>query len=201
MAQVVERGYTVCKAAERLEISTKSLYTWKTQFAESPRVGSEVADQAAEITRLKRELIRVPEERAVLKTAIMYVARESQGSTHSYTARQCMFSCARGKAHRAEFSVRSMCRVLAVHFRGFYAWVKEPFSQRTLEDARQTELTQQAWTGSSKVNGYRKLHDDLFDQGETCSKNRVARLASLGGIVDRLQSPPWSIWWQACCGC
>jgi len=44
------------------------------------------------------------------------------------------------KAHRSEFSVRSMCRVLAVHFSGFYVWVKEPLSQRALEDVRQTDL-------------------------------------------------------------
>jgi putative transposase len=32
------------------------------------------------------------------------------------------------------------------------------------------------------VYGYRKLHDDLLDQGETCCPNRVARLTKLAGI-------------------
>ena len=50
VAQVVERGYAVSEVAGRLGISTKSLYTWKAQFAKSPRVKSEVADQAAEIS-------------------------------------------------------------------------------------------------------------------------------------------------------
>ncbi len=59
VAQIVERGYAVSEVAERLGISTKSLYTWKSQFAKSPRVRSEVAEQAAEIKRLKRELVRV----------------------------------------------------------------------------------------------------------------------------------------------
>ncbi len=90
------------------------------------------------------------------------------------------------EAHRAEFSVRSMCRVLAVHFSGFYAWLKEPLSLRALEDARQTELIQQAWADSGKVYGYRKLTDDLRDAGETCSENRVARLASLAGIAAQI---------------
>jgi putative transposase len=87
---------------------------------------------------------------------------------------------------RFEFSVRAMCRVLAVHFSGFYAWLKEPLSQRALEDVRQTEMIQQAWADSSKVYGYRKLHDDLLGQGETCSENRVARLASIAGIAAQI---------------
>ncbi len=88
--------------------------------------------------------------------------------------------------HRAEFSVRSMCRVLTVHFSGFYAWLKEPLSQRGLKDVRQTELIQQAWADSGKVYGYRKLKDDLRDAGETCSESRVARLASIAGIAAQI---------------
>ena len=78
VAQVVERRYAVSEVAERLGISTKSLYTWKAQFAKSPRDRSEVSEQAAEIKRLKRELARVTEERTILKKATAYFARESQ---------------------------------------------------------------------------------------------------------------------------
>lgn len=86
------------------------------------------------------------------------------------------------RAHRTEFSIRAMCRVLRVHFSGFYSWLKAPLSPRAQEDARQIDLIQQAWIDSGKVYGYRKLTDDLRDQGETCSENRVARLASIAGI-------------------
>lgn len=87
------------------------------------------------------------------------------------------------RAHRAEFGVRAMCRVLRVHFSGFYAWLKEPLSRRARDDARQTELIRQAWSESGKVYGYRKLADDLRDQGEQISENRAARLASLASIL------------------
>ena len=90
------------------------------------------------------------------------------------------------RAHREEFGVRAMCRVLRVHFSGFYAWLKEPLSHRGQEDARQTELIRQAWAESGKVYGYRKLTDDLRDQGERISENRVARLASLAGSVAQI---------------
>ena len=84
--------------------------------------------------------------------------------------------------HRPSFPVRAMCRCLSIHPSGFYAWRKAPLSNRALEDARQTELIRRAWQDSGKVYGYRKLHDDLLDQGETCCPNRVARLAKLAGI-------------------
>jgi putative transposase len=84
--------------------------------------------------------------------------------------------------HRPLFSVRAMCRCLQVHPSGFYAWLKNPLSNRAQEDKRQTKLIKKAWEDSGKVYGYRKLHDDLLDQGETCCPNRVARLASLAGI-------------------
>ena len=73
-----------------------------------------------------------------------------------------------------------------VHFSGFYTWLKEPLGSRGHEDVRQKELIQQAWTDSGKVYGYRKLHDDLLDQGETCSENRFARVASLAGIAAQI---------------
>lgn len=75
-----------------------------------------------------------------------------------------------------------MCRSLLVHPSGFYASLKNPLSIRAKEDVRQTELIREAWKDSGKVYGYRKLHDNLLDQGETCSANRVARLASVAGI-------------------
>jgi len=72
--------------------------------------------------------------------------------------------------------------MLSVHPSGFYAWLKRPFSKRALEDKRQAGLLKKAWEESGKVYGYRKLHDDLQDQGETCCPNRVARLTRMAGI-------------------
>lgn len=86
------------------------------------------------------------------------------------------------EAHRTIFFVRSMCRILRVHPSGFYAWMKQPFCHRAMEDKRQTSLIKAAWEESGKVYGYRKLHDDLCDQGENVSPNRIARLSKLAGI-------------------
>lgn len=65
----------VSEVAERLEISTKSLYTWKAQISQSPRVRAQTSDQFIEIKRLKRELARVTEERNILGKAAKGVRR------------------------------------------------------------------------------------------------------------------------------
>ncbi len=54
VAQIVERGYAVSEVAERLGISTKSVYTWKGQFAKSPRVRAGTSEQAAEMVILPK---------------------------------------------------------------------------------------------------------------------------------------------------
>ena len=74
VAQVTERGYSVKEVAERLGIRTKSLYTWITQFAKPQRQ----TDQESEVRRLKKELVRVTEERDILKTATAYFARDAK---------------------------------------------------------------------------------------------------------------------------
>ena len=63
--------------------------------------------------------------------------------------------------------------MLLVHPSGFYAWLREPLSQRALEDHRQTELIKIAWEENGEVYGYRKLHDDLCDMGEDIRTNRA----------------------------
>lgn len=86
------------------------------------------------------------------------------------------------RSHTDQFRVRTMCRVMDVHPSGFYAWIKEPLSVRAMEDRRQIGLVKQAWLESGCVYGYRKIHDDLRELGETCGKNRVHRLMQIADI-------------------
>lgn len=76
--------------------------------------------------------------------------------------------------------------VLRVRFSGFYAWLREPLCHRAQEDTRQTELIRQAWTDRSKVCAYSKVTDNLRDEGDLISLNRIAWLASLAGIAAQI---------------
>ena len=69
-----------------------------------------------------------------------------------------------------------------MHRSGYYAWCREPLSQRAREDARQTGLIKQFWIESGGVYGYRKVHDDMREVGEACGKHRVYRLMRLANL-------------------
>lgn len=47
------------------------------------------------------------------------------------------------------------------------------------ENERKTNVVKKAWKDGGKVNGYRKIYDDM---GEAVSENRMVRLARLAGI-------------------
>ncbi len=74
--QITERGYPVVEVSRRLGVSTHSLYAWKKQFSKSSDGKDD--DQATEIRRLKRELVRVTEERDILKKATAYFAKDAR---------------------------------------------------------------------------------------------------------------------------
>jgi transposase len=81
--QVVIHGYDTSEVAQRLGISTKSLYKWKKQFAKPNGKRIEEQDLQAENARLKRELKRTQKERDILKEAAVFFASESKNATRS----------------------------------------------------------------------------------------------------------------------
>lgn len=78
--------------------------------------------------------------------------------------------------HHREFSVRAMCRVLGLHFSGFYDWLKEPLSNREKEDQRLLLLIKQSYVASGGTYGSPWIHRDLREDGENCSVHRVAKI-------------------------
>jgi putative transposase len=79
-------------------------------------------------------------------------------------------------AHRREFDTAVMCRLLDVSRSGFYAWLRNPLSDRAREDQRLLALIVTAYTASHGVYGAPRIFLDLREAGETCSKHRVARI-------------------------
>ncbi|MGR5002062.1 IS3 family transposase [Vibrio celticus] len=78
--------------------------------------------------------------------------------------------------------MKLMCQVLNIDRSGYYVWLKNPDSQRTIEDRRLLGLIKHSWLESGCVYGYRKVHRDLRDLGETCSRHKVACLMRHEGL-------------------
>lgn len=74
--QVTERGYSVTEVADRLGVTSNSLYTWIKRFGGKGNK-AETQDKA-EIAQLKSELRRVTEERNILKKAAAYFAKDHE---------------------------------------------------------------------------------------------------------------------------
>lgn len=72
--QITERGYPVSEVSQRLGVSPHSLYAWKKKFSQP----ASSDDRDTEIRRLKKELVRVIEERDILKKATAYFAKDAK---------------------------------------------------------------------------------------------------------------------------
>jgi len=75
--QITGRGHSVADVSRRLGVGTHSLYGWMKWYAARP-VAAMNDDQSAEIRRLRQELVRVAEERDILKKATAYFAKDAK---------------------------------------------------------------------------------------------------------------------------
>lgn len=80
------------------------------------------------------------------------------------------------RTHREQFRVENMCRVLRVSPSGFYAWSSRGPSRRECDDARLIDKIRGIYEATDGAYGVRRIHRQLLADGESCSRNRVARL-------------------------
>ena len=78
--QVTERGYAVKEVAERLGVSTHSLYKWVQSIKpnKSDQHSKDLLEAKSQILKLRSQLRRTQEERDILKKAAAYFAREPE---------------------------------------------------------------------------------------------------------------------------
>ena len=78
--------------------------------------------------------------------------------------------------------MRRLCQTLQVHPSGYYARLAEPKSVRAKEDQLLRGLIKHAWLENGGVYGYRRVHNDLRELGESCCRHCVARLIREEGL-------------------
>lgn len=79
-------------------------------------------------------------------------------------------------------SIRGLCQLFNVHPSGYYAWLKQPRSNRTKYNQKQAGLIKQFWLESGGVYGYRKIFSDMMEHGESIGVNRVHKLMREHGL-------------------
>ena len=92
------------------------------------------------------------------------------------------------RVHQAEYSIRTMCRVLEVSPSGYYAWRSREMSTRRSEDQKLQQRVKAIHKRSRETYGVPRIHRELRDEGTRVSRKRVARLmraASLAGVSRR----------------
>lgn len=87
---------------------------------------------------------------------------------------------------RNEYPVRLMCRCLEVSASGYYDWQDREPRPRAQENARLVRRIREIHEDSRGVIGAPRMHEDLLDEGEVVSLNRVGRLMA----ADRIQGWP-----------
>ncbi|MEN9493388.1 MAG: hypothetical protein RJA63_3837 [Pseudomonadota bacterium] len=83
---------------------------------------------------------------------------------------------------RDEFPIRLMCRCLRVSASGYYDWSKRLPSARQHDNARLRVRIRALHEDSRGTLGAGRMQEDLAEEGQTVSLNRVARLMAADGL-------------------
>ncbi|MFK7887468.1 MAG: IS3 family transposase [Gammaproteobacteria bacterium] len=170
--QIVERGYSVTEVAERLGVSSHSLYKWVKAVKpdKSEQLVGELNDAKNEVLKLRAELRRTQEERDIFKKGRKVLCRRPRVKYRFI------------KEHSHLFSVMKMCRVFQIARAGYYQWLDKPLSDRAIEDQRLLTVIRASYDASGGVYGAPRVFLDLREAGETCGKHRVARIMRINKI-------------------
>ena len=93
-------------------------------------------------------------------------------------------------AKKAEFPVRTMCRVLEVSESGFFSWKGRPASQRQRDDMIYLAHIRTAFELSNRTYGSPRMHRELVDEGLPIGRRRTACLMRENGLAAP-GSPLW----------
>jgi putative transposase len=88
-------------------------------------------------------------------------------------------------AHRGQFRLAAMCRVLKVSRSGFYDWASRQPSQRSQDDDALTAHIEQIHAQYRQATGILKTQTLLQKRGIEAGKHRIARLRQIAGIETR----------------
>lgn len=91
------------------------------------------------------------------------------------------------KHHESTFSIERMSSLLKVSRSGYYRFKQGKTALRTSENERLLLKIKAIHEASRHTYGSPRVHAELCESGETCSKKRVARLMKDAGIIAKMK--------------
>ena len=82
----------------------------------------------------------------------------------------------------SEYPIGMMCPCLEVSTSGFYAWASRKPGPRAPANERLLERMREIHEDSKGIIGAPRMQEDLVDEGERISLNRVARVMARAGL-------------------
>jgi putative transposase len=166
----------VAAAARDLDLHDSQIYDWRSK-AEALLLTSDLEkQQAAEIAKLKRQLVDKNEEVDILK------------KLQSISLKTCIDKATAKYAfirqHRQSFRTSSLCRVLEVSRSGFYTWQQRQLIGGTREEANEVldELVFHAFNVRKGRSGSPGLTLDLADAGHVRNRKTIAKSLQRQGL-------------------
>lgn len=91
------------------------------------------------------------------------------------------------QGHAAEFNIEKMSRVFNVSRSGYYRFISTGSSSRKLEDEKLLLKIKAIHKESRQTYGSPRICAELQEQGENCSRKRVARIMRKFGVVAKMK--------------
>lgn len=85
--------------------------------------------------------------------------------------------------YRSLHGVQRMCRVIGASRSGYYGWRRQQESKRQKDNEKILMEIKESHKNSHRAYGSPRITEDLQAKGIKCSKNRVARLMKVHGII------------------
>ncbi|MEX5306087.1 IS3 family transposase [Kocuria sp. CPCC 205258] len=169
----------LARIGQQLGINPETLRNWvrQAEVDEGYRPGT-TTDDAQRLAELEREVRELRRANAILRSASAFFRRELVLPTPQVVAYI--------DAHKGEYGVEPICKVLQVAPSTYYAAKTRPPSARSVSDAATTAVIAKVHAENYGVYGVTKVHAELRRAGHRvarCTVHRLMRAAELRGII------------------
>ncbi|MGY4844062.1 IS3 family transposase [Kocuria sp. MNB10] len=169
----------LARIGQQLGINPETLRNWvrQAEVDEGYRPGT-TTDDAQRLAELEREVRELRRANAILRSASGFLRGGARPPTQQVVAYI--------DAHKGEYGVEPICKVLQVAPSTYYAAKTRPPSARSVSDAATTAVITKVHAENYGVYGITKVHAALRRNGHRvarCTVHRLMRAAGLRGII------------------